>query len=149
MEFVKAVASDLDGIIKLRQEVLHPGGPRDRVVYAQDELITTTHLIVKDENQSSVIVTGTLILEPEDKDSTDNEYRIRGMAVKDNLRGKGLGSKLLDEFIKVSRTDHIKKIWCNARVIALPLYERRGFVKTGEPFDVPGSGPHYRMQLFL
>lgn len=148
MVLVKSKAVDLIKIIELRQEVLHPGGPRGRVVYAQDELETTTHIILKNENNAELLVTGTLILESEVAGG-DNEYRIRGMAVRESLRGQGWGSKLLDKFIEVSREDGVSKVWCNARVIALSLYERKGFVKTGEPFDVPGSGPHYRMQLFL
>lgn len=144
MVLVEAMKSDLSKIIELRQEVLHPGGPRDRVVYKEDEYSDTIHLILKNQ-EGDLLVTGTLILEKEET----IQYRIRGMAVKESLRGQGWGSTLLDSFINVSKEKKAEKIWCNARVKALGLYERKGFVKIGEPFDVPGSGPHYRMQLFI
>ncbi|MGH1468640.1 MAG: GNAT family N-acetyltransferase [Bdellovibrionales bacterium] len=145
MSLVQSLESDLEKIIELRQEVLHPGGPRDRVVYAQDKEDSTIHLIHKDLN-GDILITGTMILEAEEENG-EQEFRIRGMAVSEKLRGQGLGTKLLEKFIEVAREEKVYKIWCNARVKALPLYERKGFVKTGEPFDVPGSGPHYRMRL--
>ncbi len=145
MKLVIASASDVEKIIELRQEVLHPGGPRDRVVYVQDKDPSTVHLIHKDD-EGEVLVTGTMILESEDG-SSEKEFRVRGMAVSEKLRGKGVGTKLLEGFIEVAKEKRVFKIWCNARVKALPLYERKGFIKFGDPFDVPGSGPHYRMRL--
>lgn len=149
MKLSQSKPEDLEGIIQLRQEVLHPGGPRDRVVYAQDSDEATVHLIYKNE-EGAVLVTGTLILEDEEEtESKGKSFRIRGMAVAESLRGQGIGSSLLEGFIQAAKEKTIKNIWCNARVKAMPLYERKGFVKNGNIFDVPGSGPHYRMRLKL
>ncbi len=145
--FYPSAPSDVEGIIELRQEVLHPGGPRERVVYKQDQDESTVHLIYKN-SQGKVLVTGTLILEPEEG-FDEESFRIRGMAVSEVLRGRGIGTKLLEAFIQTAKDKSISKIWCNARVKALPLYERKGFVKTGSVFDVPGSGPHYRMRMLM
>ncbi|MBG31354.1 MAG: hypothetical protein CMI31_15360 [Opitutae bacterium] len=37
-------------------------------------------------------------------------------------------------------------IWCNARLAAIPLYKRLGFEEVGQPFDIPGIGPHLVMR---
>jgi len=139
MNFSKATAFDLKELIDLRQKVLHPGGPRDRVVYAEDSDESTLHLILKENKK--IVACGTLI------DEGGGVFRIRGMAVSDNFRGRGVGSSLVEYFI-----DHVKKhnghlVWCNGRVKALSLYERHGFVKNGDVFDVFGSGPHFKLKL--
>ena len=37
-------------------------------------------------------------------------------------------------------------IWCNARIRAVPMYERRGFVIVSDIFEIEGIGPHHDMQ---
>ena len=143
---VRAELSDLKEIIEVRQEILHPDGPRERVVYEPDEEESTLHLVYKSNDQ--ILAVGTMMFENEDEASS-GDLRIRGMAVKAELQGQGVGRQILDEFISFAQEKNVNKIWCNARVRALPLYERKGFVKFGKPFDVPGSGPHYRMRLSL
>jgi len=138
--FEKASKSDMGSIVALRHKVLHPGGPAERVLYDEDDDETTLHLILKDGDE--VKACGTLIYEGE------GVFRIRGMAVSETLRGQGLGSKLVDAFVDYAKSNEsAQQVWCNGRVAALGLYERKGFVKTGSVFDVPGSGPHYKLIL--
>ena len=138
--FERALNSDVDSVVALRHKVLHPGGPINRVLYDEDHDASTLHLILKMNKQ--VEACGTLINEG------GGVFRIRGMAVSESLRGQGLGSKLVDAFIEHVRSkEGTCQIWCNGRVAALGLYERKGFVKTGSIFDVPGSGPHYKLVL--
>lgn len=141
LEFLKAKPIDLSGVIALRQKVLHPTGPIDRVIYSEDSDESTLHLILKEGGV--LVACGTLI------DEGDGVFRIRGMAVSESLRGQGVGSKLVELFIAHAVKNQARLIWCNGRVAALSLYERKGFVKTGEVFDVPGSGPHYKLMLNL
>lgn len=141
--FAKAEISDLEDIVSLRHKVLHPGGPIERVVYKEDSDIATLHLILKNE-QGELAACGTLI------DEGRGVFRIRGMAVSESLRGQGVGSKLVKAFVKhVREQKDSSLLWCNGRVVALSLYERFGFVKTGGVFDVPGSGLHYRLECWL
>jgi len=140
VHFVKAELCDLERIVQLRHRVLHPGGPVGRVLYSEDADPSTLHLVVKKEN--AILACGTLI------DEGQGVYRIRGMAVAEDLRGQGLGSKLVSEFVSFAlEQKNFQLLWCNGRVAALGLYERKGFVKSGGVFDVPGSGPHYRLEL--
>jgi len=142
VKFEKALTKDLEAVIALRHKVLHPGGPIKRVVYDEDRDESTLHLVLKDKE--GIKACGTLIHEG------DGVFRIRGMAVSESLRGQGLGSKLVDAFLEHARLkEAARQIWCNGRLVALGLYERKGFVKTGPVFDVPGSGPHYKLVLDL
>ena len=141
IQFETALAKDLEEIISLRHRVLHPGGPIDRVQYKEDSLPSTLHLILKREE--CIRACGTLI------DEGDGVFRIRGMAIEESLRGQGIGSSLIEDFLIHVQKNKAKLIWCNGRVAALSLYERKGFKREGAVFDVPGSGPHYRLEQSL
>jgi predicted GNAT family N-acyltransferase len=36
-------------------------------------------------------------------------------------------------------------MWCNARIPAVPFYERLGWKTFGAAFEVAGIGPHVKM----
>jgi predicted GNAT family N-acyltransferase len=145
MNLEKAKPHEIEEIIKVRQEVLHPNGPRDRVVYKQDEEESAYHLVLKND-EGEIIAVGSMFYEMEEGGADSSTFRIRGMAVKESAQGQGIGSQIIEKFIVFAKDQEAKMIWCNARVKALPLYERKGFKRFGETFDVPGSGPHYRLR---
>ena len=37
-------------------------------------------------------------------------------------------------------------IWCNARIRAVPMYKRCGFIEVSEIFEIEGIGLHYDME---
>lgn len=139
-EVKKISAYKLKELIELRKKVLHPHGPVERVLYLEDSYAETLHVAIREEGR--LIACGSLIFEK-------TVARVRGMAVADGQRGKGLGSLILDALIEGAKDKGVAKIWCNARVAALSLYERKGFQKVGDVFDLPGGGPHYRLEFFL
>jgi predicted GNAT family N-acyltransferase len=63
------------------------------------------------------------------------------MAVEPARQGEGLGGLLLVAAIERLRHDGVRTLWANARLPALPFYERHGFTAVGEPFDEIGI-PH-------
>lgn len=73
------------------------------------------------------------------------QWRLRGMAVLPDFRGKGVGQQLLrfafDE-LKAKRAD---VLWCQAREKALGFYAKLGFSSKGEPFSLEGFGVHHIM----
>lgn len=77
------------------------------------------------------------------------DWRVRGMATRPDARGRGAGTLILNALVQHA-TDHgATRIWCNARVRALALYQRAGFVIASDLFEPPDIGPHYRMELLL
>jgi predicted GNAT family N-acyltransferase len=73
------------------------------------------------------------------------KYRIRGMAVDSEFRNRGIGSDIVKKL-----QNEVKKedtgIWCNARIKAVPMYERCGFKIVSEIFEIEGIGPHHDME---
>ena len=75
----------------------------------------------------------------------DVAWRLRGMATSDTARGTGLGRLVLEECFAIIREAKGRVLWCNARLIAIPFYERLGLTCVGPEFDIPLIGPHYVM----
>ena len=73
------------------------------------------------------------------------QFQIRGMAVLPTHQNKGYGAALIRHAV-----DHLQKekeflIWFNARIIALGFYEKLGFEKNGNAFEIVPIGMHYIM----
>ena len=67
------------------------------------------------------------------------------MAVSAEHRNKGVGTlivKGLQDYAK----ERGSGIWCNARIRAIPVYERCGFVVISDVYDIEGIGPHRDME---
>jgi GNAT superfamily N-acetyltransferase len=72
-------------------------------------------------------------------------WRLRGMATREDARNQGIGTALLDRAIRHVALHGGGLLWCNARVPALNLYRRAGFVEEGDRWDDPDIGPHVVM----
>jgi GNAT superfamily N-acetyltransferase len=77
------------------------------------------------------------------------DWRVRGMATEPEARGRGAGTAILTALIDHARANGAKRIWCNARVPAISVYERAGFAVTSDEFEPPDIGPHVKMELSL
>jgi hypothetical protein len=77
----------------------------------------------------------------------DNEYawRLRAMATAEHVRSQGLGELVLDAVVEHVVRSGGRLLWCNARIRAVPFYERAGFATLGEFWDEPMVGPHIVM----
>ena len=80
-------------------------------------------------------------------DGGPGAWRVRGMATAPVARGRGAGAAVLAALVAHAREQGATRIWCNARVAALSLYERAGFVVASDEFELPEIGPHYVMEL--
>lgn len=72
-------------------------------------------------------------------------WRLRGMATAPAWRRRGIGSAVLDAVTAHVAAHGGGLLWCNARLTAVPFYERAGFVGHGEVFEEPAIGPHVVM----
>ena len=74
-------------------------------------------------------------------------WRIRGMATAPQARGRGAGTAVLGALLRHASAHGATSVWCNARVRAIPLYERAGLRVVSDVFEPPDIGPHVRMEL--
>lgn len=132
----------------LRAKVLRKGQNLNRVDFAGDERPGTRHYGV--EMGSQIVAVVTLLDEPcpleiPGREQNERAVRLRGMAVDDAFQGQGFGRALLDHVLKVFREGPRLLLWCQARLHAVPFYERFGFAGLSEVFDIEGIGPHITM----
>lgn len=152
----------------LRHAVLRPNQPLTACAYPGDDDPTSIHLGIADPTRTdgTLIAIASFYREPTPTTHADNptaddrpctldlrkpDLRIRGMAVLPDHRGKGLGSALIDEGIRIARGQSpIPMIaWCNARTTACGYYEKLGFARRGDEFEIEGIGPHFVMSRGL
>lgn len=139
----------------LRQAVLRPHQPIAEMAWEEDgEPAATTFGALDSDGAVVGVVTVYLKPAPFDPDeagvrsgagSKETTWRLRGMAVRPDLQGHGIGSSLVAAVI-----DHVAErgcdlIWCNARHSAISFYEKAGFAGFGEEFVLPTIGPHIVM----
>ena len=124
----------------LRHDVLRPGRALDESNYPVDS--TAVHLAAYDDER----IVGVATIFPEPTPDEAKAWRLRGMAVDPGLQRSGVGTLLLQRAFGVLEQRRVPLLWCNARVPAVPFYERQGFVAIGEPFDVAGIGMHVVMR---
>ena len=126
--------------LDLRYEVLRVGLPRGTEHYPGiDEDPRTTFLCAYEED----VLVGCSTLQVDEREGC--KFRIRGMAVSAEHRNKGVGTlivKGLQDYAKECGSG----IWCNARIRAIPVYERCGFVVISDVYDIEGIGPHRDME---
>jgi len=136
----------VDAILPLRQRVLRAGFTLDESRFDADAHEHTRHLAAwapQPDRDAELI--GCLSLMP----STWSEqfaWQLRGMAVAEGWRGRGVGQRLVG-FASASLREHGESIrmWCNARVPAQGFYARMGWQTVSEEFEIPTAGPHVRM----
>ena len=126
--------------LDLRFDVLREGLPRGAEHYPGiDEDPRTTFLCAYEED----VLVGCSTLQVDEREGC--KFRIRGMAVSAEHRNKGVGTLIVKGL-----QDYAKKrgsgIWCNARIRAIPVYERCGFVVISDVYDIEGIGPHRDME---
>ena len=129
----------------LRHKVLRPSQASELCPFDLDEHKDSFHL---GAFQGDLLV-GILSAVPLDEKGVEREdvFRIRGMAVDADSRGRGIGTLLLQSAAKHLERQDPCRLWCFARSHAVPFYVRNGFVIVGEEFEIEGVGPHFTMIL--
>lgn len=133
----------LEQILPLRSEVLRGGGPLERALLPGDTEGLGVHWGAWLDGRLVACVS----LYEVSTEGGVSSTQLRGMATVAELRSQGLGGALLHAAISAweEDADAARPLWCNARIRAVPFYERHGFVGEGEPFVFPGVGEHLRM----
>jgi GNAT superfamily N-acetyltransferase len=160
-------------VLPLRHAVLRTGRPWADAHYLQDDEPSSAHfaafgaletlgagtlgagtLGADDAHElGAVLGVGSVLPEPPEwreplSDATNAHcWRVRGMATRQDLRGSGLGSRILASLLDHAKTEGGGLVWCTARIGASTFYERAGFIARGGIAHVPGIGPHRTMWL--
>lgn len=131
----------------LRHQVLRPNQSIKECQYPNDFSNSSFHIgAIKDSNLVSIasfykeLVPGT---------NHSEAFRLRGMATLENQRGQGIASQLLKFGLQHIRQQGPYLVWCNARTTASGFYEKLGFSRSSEVFEIEGIGPHYLMTIQL
>jgi len=74
----------------------------------------------------------------------DSVAKIRQMAVREDLRGKGLGRELVKKVESELKKKNFNKIELHARMYAKVFYDKLGYIPVGEEFTEIGI-PHIKM----
>ncbi|MBM3695502.1 MAG: GNAT family N-acetyltransferase [Actinobacteria bacterium] len=142
---VRAVAAE--EVRALRRALLRPHQEVEELVYAGDDHPETLHL--GGFRHGRMVGIATIMFRPMPGRAERAAWQVRGMAVDHGHRGYGLGGLLLRRCLAHAAAGGGRLAWCNARAGSFGFYERHGFRRDGEPFELPDIGPHYRMFLQL
>jgi GNAT superfamily N-acetyltransferase len=151
-----------DVVLPLRHAVLRTGRPWADALYELDEHPLSAHFAAfpgAPAGEAVVLAVGSVLPERPDWETDSlagrqedegpalraRAWRVRGMATRPDLRGSGLGSRVLTSLLAHVRTNGGGLVWCTARLGALSLYERAGFAARGEPGLIAGIGAHQTM----
>ncbi|WP_242457894.1 GNAT family N-acetyltransferase [Pedobacter sp. BS3] len=77
---------------------------------------------------------------------TEQGIKLERFAVLKDYRGIGVGSALVENVLADIRPAPGDQVCLHAQIMAIPLYERFGFVKENNPFEEAGI-LHYKMVL--
>lgn len=131
----------------LRHLVLRPGRPFAETVFPGDDEPGTAHFGAYGDG--ALLAVATLLDAPHPERPAERACQVRGMASHPRVRGAGFGAAALAACAAEARARGAVLLWCNAREAALGFYRRAGFTPTGERFEIPGIGPHFRAHLAL
>jgi predicted GNAT family N-acyltransferase len=124
--------------------VLRTGRPWADAIYPGDDDPRSAHIAVMDG--ATLLAVGSVLPEtPDWAIGATRAWRVRGMATRRDVRGSGLGSKVLGRLVSYVGEHEGGLLWCSARVQAVGLYEKFGFVTRGARYVVRGLGEHATM----
>jgi GNAT superfamily N-acetyltransferase len=139
--------------LKVRHKILRKGRPLEDCHFAGDELGTTFHLGAFEKGKIIGVATFMMNKDTQINLIKDiklyNCYQLRGMAVLEVAQGKGVGKKLLKQAENLLKERHIKVLWFNARILAVPFYEKMGYKTASMIFEIPTVGEHFKMIKLL
>lgn len=142
--FVDIQLVDAKAVRELRHRVLWPHiATAEKCVIEPDELESTLHIAAVLEGK--IVGISTLIIDQNDQFKTAKQYRLRAMATAPEVRGYGVGAKIIEKVIEVLKQNNTELLWCDARLIATGFYEKQNFKVKGAVYEVPNIGPHKLM----
>jgi GNAT superfamily N-acetyltransferase len=128
-----------DEILTLRHAELRRGLPLDAACFPGDHDPGTRHLGAFVGGTGENVGCASFMPSP----FRDATFQLRGMATRADMARRGVGGALLGFATSVLPVG--TRLWCNARVVAVPFYRRMGWTVESDEFEVPTAGPHVKM----
>lgn len=129
----------------VRHPVLRAGKPLESCRFPGDENSDTIHFGLFQNDKLCAVAS---VFDAKSKLINDKkQIQLRGMAVLESHQGLGIGAKLLQYITTEYYTKKGYSIWFNARIIAVPFYEKQGFQVISEGFEIEGIGTHFVMGI--
>jgi len=131
--------------LAVRQRVLRPHQKVEDVALPGDDDPDAGHFVARMDD-GTVVSTATVRREAPSWDPGHRPaWRLRGMATEEAARGQGIGGHVMTAVVGHVRAHGGGLLWCNARLPAVPFYERAGLATRGEPWEEAHIGPHVAM----
>ena len=130
-----------DEAFPIRKEVLRKNIPLP-YKFEGDLNDATFHLGAFCNNKLIAVST---FMQVENKNFTGKQYQLRGMATLANYQGIGVGKLMMLKAFEILAKLNSDILWCNARIVAVPFYEKLGLIKFGKEFTIDFVGKHFVM----
>ncbi len=127
----------------VRWPVLRPGKPLESCRFEGDELETTRHYGLFDEEELAAVVSVFESSSPWFED--ESQMQLRGMGVLPAYRRRRYGERLVKYLEAYAKRKNATVMWFNAREAAVPFYEKCGYETIGDGFDIGDIGKHFVM----
>jgi N-acetylglutamate synthase-like GNAT family acetyltransferase len=129
-------SDDYRSELELRNKILRI--PLGLDVYKDD--LTKEHL----DKHLGAFITGRLVGVLVLTKLSNEDVKMRQVAVENDLQGKGIGRKLVEYSEQLARELGYSRIVMNARLEAVPFYEKLGYDKISGMF-IEVTIPHYKL----
>jgi len=108
---------------RLRKKILYPDSSPESIILDEDE--KGIHFGLYDHNK--LIAVTSLFLK-------GSSAQFRKFATDTDFQHQGYGSQLLQYIIDFAQQEGVHTLWCNARITAVPFYQRHHFSIVSAPF---------------
>jgi predicted GNAT family N-acyltransferase len=112
---------------KLRREILYP-----------EQTIAEMKMDEDDDGYHFAAFRNNYIVAVVSLFKRDDSWQFRKFAVVSSVQGKGIGGRMLQYISDFVINEGGTKLWCNARLTAIPFYLKHDFVQKGEHFSKNG-----------
>lgn len=133
-------SKEYEQMVQLRNEVLRR--PLGLTLQPEELASEKDHVLIAAYDDGDLLGCCMLVKEPE------KQIRLRQMAVRNNLQGKGIGKSIVNFAENVARDLGYKKIIMNSRDSSTPFFEKLGYRICSEPFEKI-SLQYYRLEKAL
>jgi N-acetylglutamate synthase-like GNAT family acetyltransferase len=128
----------------LRSRYLRPDHPDEAVVYKSDIDETARHFAARDAEGRILAVASLCVM---DRVAGIPPFghpgmRMRGLAVEDDSRGKGIGAAMVAHLLEIAREAGVAEAWATAPTRNLPFFRKHKFRPMSSEFEVAGFGMH-------